>query len=175
MIRQIGLKVIRDGRPAIRGKGETMLKRYANWLIGALVLVVVVGGTALFIHRHRQAQAPSGEIDTATTQMSDDGLFRVSFVPSADPVPVNQMHSWTLEVLTADGQPVEDATITVSGDMPQHLHGMPTRPQVTGNLGAGRYQVEGFRFQMGGWWVIEFEISAPGRHDRVTFNLMLSR
>ena len=63
------------------------------------------------------------------------------------------MHQWTLHVERADGTPVDDATITVDGDMPQHGHGMPTQPQVTENLGNGDYLVDGLKFQMGGWWL----------------------
>lgn len=83
------------------------------------------------------------------------------------------MHQWTLHVETADGQPVEDALISVDGDMPQHGHGLPTGPQVTENLGNGDYLVGGMKFQMGGWWVMDFTISADGQTDTVDFNMML--
>jgi len=76
-------------------------------------------------------------------------------------------------VATPDGQPVTDAVITVDGDMPQHGHGLPTRPQVTKHLGNGDYLVEGLKFQMGGWWVVDFTIDANGKHDTVRFNMIL--
>lgn len=116
--------------------------------------------------------APTG-LDTATERLTDGELFRVAFSSDLDPVAINQMHSWTLTVETADGQPVENATITVDGGMPQHGHGLPTRPQVTDYLGDGKYRVEGLRFQMGGWWEVEFDISAAGQNDAITFNLVL--
>jgi hypothetical protein len=83
------------------------------------------------------------------------------------------MHQWTLHVETADGQPVENATITLDGDMPQHGHGLPTSPQVTEYLGNGDYLVEGLRFQMGGWWVMDFAITAEGQSDTVRFNMIV--
>lgn len=113
------------------------------------------------------------ELDTTTNRASGKGLFRVSFTSDLDPITINQMHSWTLHVETADGQPVENATITVGGGMPQHGHGLPTRPQVTSYLGDGNYRVEGLRFQMGGWWEVKFDISANGQNDTITFNLIL--
>jgi hypothetical protein len=116
--------------------------------------------------------APTG-LDTATERLTEGELFRVSFSSDLDPVAINQMHSWTLTVATADGQPVENATITVDGGMPQHGHGLPTNPQVTEYLGDGRYRVEGLRFQMGGWWEVKFDITAAGQTDAVTFNLVL--
>jgi hypothetical protein len=57
--------------------------------------------------------------------------------------------------------------------MPQHGHGLPTRPQVTRALGDGTYLVEGMKFQMGGWWVVDFTIEVNGQSDSVRFNLAL--
>jgi hypothetical protein len=118
------------------------------------------------------SSAPS-DLNQATERLTDDELFRVSFSSELEPVAINQMHSWTLTVETADGQPVENATITVGGGMPQHGHGLPTNPQVTDYLGDGKYRVEGLRFQMGGWWEVAFDITANGQNDAVTFNLLL--
>ena len=69
-----------------------------------------------------------------------------------------------------------DAAITVDGDMPQHGHGLPTRPQVTKHLGNGDYLVEGMKFQMGGWWVVDFTIDAarPARYGAVQHDLEVS-
>jgi hypothetical protein len=84
------------------------------------------------------------------------------------------MHKWTLHVETADGELVENATITVDGDMPEHGHGLPTRPRVTEYLGNGDYLVEGVKFQMGGWWVMDFTITTDSLTDAVHFNMKLN-
>ena len=120
----------------------------------------------------RMGDAPS-DLDVSTTRESDNGVFRVSYTPSTAMIPVNEMHQWTLHVERADGTPVEDATITVDGDMPQHGHGLPTSPRVTQYLGNGDYLVEGLKFQMGGWWLVDFTITANGQTDAVHFNMML--
>jgi hypothetical protein len=57
--------------------------------------------------------------------------------------------------------------------MPQHGHGLPTRPRVTRNLGDGAYEIEGVRFNMGGWWEFKLAIAGPRGTDTVTFNLDL--
>jgi len=44
---------------------------------------------------------------------------------------------------------------------------------VTEYLGNGDYLVEGLKFQMGGWWVMDFVITAEGQSDTVQFNMML--
>ncbi|MEN9564740.1 MAG: hypothetical protein RIR73_2984 [Chloroflexota bacterium] len=120
---------------------------------------------------HGNSAAPS-ELDYATERTTDNGTFKVSYT-SENAIAINQMHTWTLHVETADGQPVEDATITVDGGMPQHGHGLPTAPQVTEYLGNGDYLVEGMKFQMGGWWEVKFNISAGDLTDTITFNLTL--
>jgi hypothetical protein len=76
-------------------------------------------------------------------------------------------------ITDAAGVPVDDATIQVDGGMPRHGHGLPTRPRVTRALGNGLYEIEGVRFNMGGWWEFRLVIDAASRSDVVTFNLAL--
>ncbi len=104
---------------------------------------------------------------------TEDGLFRVQYTSALDTVPINRMHEWTLRVETADGDPVEDAEITVDGGMPAHDHGLPTQPRVTEYLGDGDYRVRGLRFHMRGAWQVRFEIRDGDLRDRVTFDLAL--
>ena len=142
-------------------------------VIGALVVLMPIIGPRYIMPMVMGNVAPPAGLDTATTQLTHGGLFRVSFTSQLDPLAINQIHSWTLHVETADGQPVEDATIVVDGGMPQHGHGLPTQPQVTQNLGGGDYLVEGLKFQMPGWWEVKFRITADGQSDGVIFNLVL--
>jgi hypothetical protein len=131
---------------------------------------VLVAGLLAGCMSHEPVPA---NLDYATTRSSQQAAYRVSYRSETTPIPINRMHSWTLHVETADGRPVTEATVQVDGDMPQHRHGLPTRPRVTRNLGNGDYLVEGVKFQMGGWWVMEFTVSAGGRTDVAKFNLML--
>ncbi len=136
---------------------------------GALALALAAWlGFMLF----RMSYVPA-DLDLSTTRRSNAGAYQVSYAPRRSPIVINQIHSWTIHVATADGRPVTDASIGVDGDMPQHGHGLPTRPQVTRNLGGGDYLVEGMKFQMGGWWVVDFTIDAAGQHDTVRFNMIL--
>jgi hypothetical protein len=73
----------------------------------------------------------------------------------------------------ADGRAIDEAQISIDGGMPQHGHGLPTRPRVTRNLGDGIYEIEGVRFNMGGWWEFKLAIAGPRGADTVTFNLNL--
>jgi hypothetical protein len=106
------------------------------------------------------------------TQASAAQLYRATFTPT-ESIKVGKLHGWTIAVTTADGTPVDSATITVDGGMPQHGHGLPTKPIVTTHLGDGKHLVEGMKFNMGGWWVVKFEIDGSKGADVVTFNLKL--
>jgi hypothetical protein len=153
-------------------KQKSKLGRTLIWIAGILGGLVLLYIVAMNMMMSRRGDIPS-DLDYSTTQQSEQGLFNVSYTASTGTIPINQMHQWTLHVERTDGTPVEDATITVDGDMPQHGHGMPTQPQVTENLGNGDYLVDGLRFQMGGWWLMDFTITAGSETDTVHFNMML--
>ena len=123
-------------------------------------------------HAHTMVMVPDN-LDLATQQMSENNKFDLSYKSGIEPLPINTIHSWTLILKKADGQPITGAEITLDGDMPQHGHGLPTVPEVTQDLGDGKYLVEGVKFSMPGWWVIKFRIRAGGEDDTATFNLLL--
>jgi hypothetical protein len=81
------------------------------------------------------------------------------------------MMTLSVSIRDAAGNPVEGAQIDVDGGMPQHGHGLPTKPRVTRSLGDGRYEIDGLRFNMGGWWVLQLSVQSSSGNDRVTFNL----
>ena len=151
---------------------KSKLTRTLLWAGGILCGLALVSAVLMGVMMKRVGDVPS-DLDYSTTRTSDKGLFNVSYTASTGMVPVNQMHQWTLHVETADGQAVDNANIAVDGDMPQHGHGLPTKPRVTQYLGNGDYLVDGMKFQMGGWWLMDFTISANGQTDAVHFNMML--
>jgi hypothetical protein len=151
---------------------KSKLVRALPWIGSIVCGALIVAAIFMGVMRTRMNFVPS-DLDYSTSRLSDNGIFNVSYTPITGTVPVNQMHEWTLHVETADGEPVENAAITVDGDMPQHGHGLPTRPRVTKYLGNGDYRVEGLMFQMGGWWLMDFTITANGQTDAVHFNMLL--
>lgn len=142
------------------------------WIAAVLAGLAIVYAIVIGTMMSRRGDVPS-DLDYSTTRESDNGVFRVSYTPATAMIPINEMHEWTLHVESADGTPVENATITVDGDMPEHGHGLPTSPRVTQYLGNGDYLVEGLKFQMGGWWLVDITITANGQTDAVHFNMML--
>jgi hypothetical protein len=97
----------------------------------------------------------------------------VATLQSDEPLRVRRMQTVRVAITDAAGRPVDHATIDVGGGMPQHGHGLPTRPRVTRALGDGLYEIEGVRFNMGGWWEFRLTIATAAANDIVTFNLDL--
>jgi hypothetical protein len=113
-------------------------------LANATVLVLLsLGLTAL----GSSANAASADLSGSARGITLDVFSRLS------PLEINSIHSWEI-VLTDEQGPIEDAALTVTGGMPEHNHGMPTQPQITQQLAAGRYLLEGVRFHMPGLWRI---------------------
>ena len=115
---------------------------------------------------------PPSDLDLRRSKPTEHGLYVSTIEPSISPVAVRRMHSWTVALATPKGEPVEQARVTITGGMPQHGHGLPTRPTVTPQA-SGRYLVEGMKFNMGGWWTLTLHIDGAAGTDNVTFNLKL--
>lgn len=143
-----------------------------NWrylvAVAGLVAVAAIG----FIKLHSTTPPADGP-SFALSKQSEKGLYLVAIEPENPPVKQGELHSWIVTVKTPDGKPVEGAAIAVSGGMPAHGHGLPTVPQITAQLGEGRYRVEGVKFNMGGVWEFKFAVSAPPGNDEAVFNLKL--
>ena len=138
------------------------------WL--APVAVLLAGGIG---YAAMMMQPPPADLDLSLTRTTDNGLYVGTLEPGISPVAVGPIHSWTIQVETPDGVPVDDAEIAVDGGMPQHGHGLPTSPKVTQRLGDGRYLVEGMKFNMPGWWTLKVTIDGAAGTDAATFNLSL--
>jgi hypothetical protein len=99
--------------------------------------------------------------------------LQVSYSAPAGPPEINRIHSWILHVESAEGVPVENARIDVSGGMPEHDHGLPTQPRVTAELGDGDYRLDGVRFHMHGYWEIEVTVTTDEGASVVVISLQL--
>jgi hypothetical protein len=134
--------------------------------VAAAMIVVVSTACMMFAN-------PPKDLDYGRTRSSESGLYRATIVPQGDSIPKGKMHRWTLHLESIDGKPIDNAEVTVDGGMPQHGHGLPTKPRVTKSLGNGDHVVEGMKFNMGGWWVVKFRVMADAGSDSVVFNLAL--
>jgi len=123
-------------------------------------------------HQHAMMHAPPPEdLDFSTMKMTANEAFHVTYQSIGGQIRINRIHSWELTIKDAAGEPVNDATVTVVGDMPEHGHGLPTEPEVSTMGVGGFYRIDGMKFTMPGWWVVTISIMINGVHDSVSFNL----
>ena len=71
------------------------------------------------------------DLDLSLAHPTVEKKFIVALQPPATPPAINQIHSWQIKLTSPTGLPISHAHIAVDGGMPQHGHGLPTRPQVT--------------------------------------------
>lgn len=116
---------------------------------------------------------PPIDLDLSLRHSSTQGRYVVQMEPPAATPAINQMHAWQIKLSSPDGAPVRNASIVVDGGMPQHGHGLPTRPQVTREVADGTYLMEGMKFSMTGWWEIKLAIQAADGSDTAVFNTVI--
>jgi hypothetical protein len=138
----------------------------AGRALAAVAVLAAAGVAAALALRGGEAAPARGGV------LSAAGLYAVALAAPPAGSPVNELHAWRLDLSDAGGEPVTGASIAVEGDMPAHGHGLPTQPQVR-ELGGGRYEVEGMKFQMGGEWLVELRIDGGRGRDTVRFEFTL--
>lgn len=146
-------------------------RRLAPLLLIGLALLHVGCGMDTSVGPGR-VQRPAAEDFGFGPRASASGIYQATLEP-LEPVRIGRIQTMRLELRDAAGAGVAGATITVDGGMPEHGHGLPTRPRVTRDLGGGIYEIEGVKFNMGGWWVFRLRIEAAAGADLVEFNLDL--
>jgi len=151
----------------------SMIRRTA---LALATLAVAISTTAcshamMMIHG-TGAKRPAASEFGLGPRASAGGRYVASLEPGK-PLRPRQMQTVRVVVRDADGRAIDEAQISIDGGMPQHGHGLPTRPRVTRSLGDGVYEIEGVRFNMGGWWEFKLAIAGFSGADTVTFNLDL--
>ena len=136
-----------------------------------LVLGVAGCGHVMTMLGHG-AEPPAASEFGLGPRVSTQGLYTATLEPSR-PLRPRQMETVRVLIEDAKGEPIEGATIQVDGGMPQHGHGLPTQPRVTKQMEGGVYEIQGVRFNMGGWWEFKVAIAGDAGTDTVTFNLAL--
>lgn len=154
-------------------RGEPLPRRMASLAaIVAVVIVTTACSHAMMMMHGTGARRPAATEFGVGPRSSAHGLY-VATLETAGQLRVRQMQTVRVAIVDGSGRAVEGATLAIDGGMPQHGHGLPTRPRMTQALSAGSYQVEGVRFNMGGWWEFKVTITSDRGVDTVTFNLSL--
>ena len=135
-------------------------------MLRACVLLAAVG--ASLFPTYNAIAASANPVLTGSTPQGT----RIEIFSDLDPLVINRIHSWHIRILDSNGNPVL-ADMRISGGMPEHDHGMPTAPQITGQLDNGDYLMEGMRFHMPGHWQLLFELTIDGNEQVAVIDFQL--
>ena len=114
--------------------------------------------------------AASAEVPGAVR--SGGGQYQVVLEGDFADAPQRQFVSYGINLYDAQDAPVVGAEIAVDGGMPEHGHGLATRPLASEDS-PGHYRIDGFKFIMTGRWVVVLDIATPAGSDRVLFEFDL--
>lgn len=146
--------------------------RRLAWLAAAAVTVVALAACGLAMAAGRDIARPAPAEFGMGPRTSSNGRYVVT-LETDGALRRGKLQTIRAAIRDAEGHPIVEAGIAIDGGMPQHGHGLPTRPRVSRELGDGRYEIAGVRFNMGGWWEFRLTITGPAGSDVVTFNLDL--
>ncbi len=103
------------------------------------------------------------------TVKTKNRIFEVTLGPQDGPIRINTVQKWIVSIQDASGRKIHSANVQIDGGMRGHGHGLPTQPQITENLGEGRYLIEGLRLNMVGAWTLMIGVELLERRDVATF------
>lgn len=106
--------------------------------------------------------------------VSNDGTYFIAFTPKPDPIPLNHLFELTVRVYAADdlNRPLTDVALQADAAMPDHDHGMNTRPKVRREPD-GSFHVAGMQFHMPGHWELYLDASRGNVTERAQFDINL--
>ncbi len=109
-----------------------------------------------------------------------NGRYLVDWTPVPAPIPTSELFEVRVTLRDAkSGAVLPDAKVHVDARMPQHGHGMATRPVddpgvCTGSGDAmtcthpdGIYVTRGMKFHMPGEWTLTISVEGPSGHDQL--------
>lgn len=111
--------------------------------------------------------------ETLLEARSESGRYRFVMTPRPERPSVGELFTVVThieDVLTEE--PVTGARFTLDATMPEHGHGMMTRP-LHRELGGGRYLSEGMRLHMHGRWELVGELESARDRQRMRLPLVM--
>jgi hypothetical protein len=140
-------------------------------VVVAAVCLTACGHLMMMMHG-TGAKRPAVEDFGPGPRVSASQTYRAMLIADG-PLRTRKLQTVQVVITDRDGHPVDGVTIGIDGGMPEHGHGLPTRPRISKAFGGGTYEIEGLRFNMSGWWELKLSIAGAAGTDVVTFNLGL--
>ncbi|WP_232323362.1 FixH family protein [Photobacterium sp. J15] len=97
--------------------------------------------------------------------------YTITAEPAEKPIVLNKIHQWFVSINDTNGTPVQGLRFDVKGGMPEHRHGLPTKPKLISEGQPGQYIIDGVKFNMTGKWLLELIDSDTPITYRIEFEL----
>ena len=117
----------------------------------------------------RSASANAANYSRLLSIPSHNDMYSASLVPLGNTR--GETDTWVVDVRTAAGGPVENATLALESWMPEDEDAPATPARVTGYLGDGRYRVEALRLGTSGWSNVRLDIASAAGRDSLAFKI----
>lgn len=169
------------GMPVAVGTFHLPARRICCSFVGAsifalplfAILTSCAGGSASGV-RNQSSGTITPQTSGNSPITSNAGGYEVVFTLVPPKVPLNEPFEIRACVTAKAGSPTdaENLVISVDAAMPQHQHGMNTKPRIE-QTGDGCIHAEGMLFHMVGRWELYFDITRNGITERAQTEIML--
>lgn len=104
------------------------------------------------------------------SKTTPSGALTVAIVAAEPAPPLKGANSWTVQLSGESGEPITGATVSFSGWMPLHRHGLTALPLIL-ELAGGRYEIEPIILFMPQLWELSVAVARGDQTEQVTFDI----
>lgn len=113
-----------------------------------------------------------GYLAEGASQASENGLFSLALRELTPADPRKGENAWTIALVSADGDPLTDASLTsVRPFMPEHGHDGRFPPKVEPMREPATFAVNRLNLWMSGLWEVTFVVRVADREDRAVVDV----
>jgi hypothetical protein len=102
------------------------------------------------------------------TKSAPSGALIVAIVAAEPAPPLVGANRWTVQLSGEGGDSIAGASVSFTGWMPQHGHGLNAVPLIE-ELEGGRYEIQPIILYMPQLWELGVVVTQNGERERVTF------
>jgi hypothetical protein len=104
------------------------------------------------------------------SKTTPSGAVTVAIVAAEPAPPLKGTNSWTVQLSGASSEPITGASVSFSGRMPLHRHGLTALP-LTRELDGGRYEIQPIILFMPQLWELSVVVTRNDDTEAVTFDV----
>jgi hypothetical protein len=104
------------------------------------------------------------------SKTTPSGAVTVAIVAAEPAPPLKGANSWTVQLSGESGEPITGASVSFTGRMPLHRHGLTALPLIR-ELDGGRYEIQPIILFMPQLWELSVVVTRNDDTEAVTFDV----